>query len=69
MTELRTLKVDGMSCDHCKAAVTKALMALPGVEDVNIDLATGEVKVSTGAPVDLEDVKAAVTAAGYQVVA
>ena len=33
-----TLTVKGMSCNHCKQAVTQALEALPGVSDVNVDL-------------------------------
>lgn len=34
-----TLKVTGMTCGHCVAAVTKALQGVPGVEsaDVNLD--------------------------------
>ena len=37
-----TLTVKGMSCNHCKQAVTQALEALPGVSDVNVDLEKGE---------------------------
>ena len=33
-----TLTVKGMSCNHCKQAVTKALEAIPGVSDVSVDL-------------------------------
>ena len=36
-----TLTVKGMSCNHCKQAVTQALEALPGVTDVNVDLQKG----------------------------
>ena len=36
-----TLTVKGMSCNHCKQAVTQALEALPGVSDVNVDLEKG----------------------------
>ena len=37
-----TLTVKGMSCNHCKQAVTQALEALPGVSDVNVNLEKGE---------------------------
>ena len=37
------ITVKGMSCGHCAAAVTKALGALPGVSQVQVDLATGRV--------------------------
>ena len=32
------LKIEGMTCSHCKAAVEKALKAVPGVIDVAVDL-------------------------------
>lgn len=32
------IKIEGMSCGHCTAAVEKALKALPGVETVQVDL-------------------------------
>ena len=35
------IKVKGMSCEHCVAAVTKAVAGLPGVSNVEVDLASG----------------------------
>lgn len=61
------IKVKGMTCGHCRMAVGKALEKA-GYQDHQIDLKTGEVKVS--APqVDLGVVKKAIEAAGYQVTA
>jgi len=40
------LKVEGMTCNHCKMRVEKALQALSGVESVKVDLAAKEVVVS-----------------------
>ena len=40
------LNVKGMSCSHCAAAVKNAVGALPGVYNVNVDLASGRVTVS-----------------------
>jgi copper chaperone len=60
-----TLKVSGMTCGHCVAAVTKAVQALPSVESVQVDLARGEVAVA-GRP-DANAVRAAITREGYQV--
>lgn len=34
MSELIKLEVRGMTCQHCVAAVEKALAAVPGVEEV-----------------------------------
>lgn len=36
-------KVQGMSCGHCVAAVTRALQTLDPAAQVQIDLANGEV--------------------------
>jgi copper chaperone CopZ len=66
MTEA-TYTVDGMSCDHCVAAVTAGLRALPGVTGVDVDLAAGRVRVVSDAPLDDGAVRAAVDEAGYEV--
>jgi copper chaperone CopZ len=62
-----TYTVDGMSCDHCVAAVTAELTALPGVTGVDVDLAGGRVRVVSDAPLDEGAVRAAVDEAGYEV--
>ena len=33
-----TLKVQGMTCNHCVMRVAKALKSLPGVQDAQVDL-------------------------------
>lgn len=60
------IRVKGMSCGHCAAAVTKALESLPGVGDVRVDLAGGRVTFASARPVPQEEVARAVQAAGYQ---
>jgi copper chaperone len=62
-----TFTVEGMSCDHCVAAVTDALSRLENVRDVAVDLATGAVTVESNGAVDPELVAAAVDEAGYKV--
>jgi copper chaperone len=61
-----TLKVEGMSCGHCKAAVEGELNKLPGVEhsDADFERGTVEVRYDEG-QVAVEDLKAAVEEAGY----
>jgi copper chaperone len=39
------LHVTGMTCDHCVRSVTKALLAVPGVEKVSVSLATGRADI------------------------
>jgi copper chaperone CopZ len=60
-----TFRVDGMTCDHCRNAVTTEICAVPGVESVAVDLASGTVTVAANQPVDRADIAAAVDEAGY----
>ena len=60
-----TFTVDGMTCDHCRHAVTTEICALPGVDSVDVDLVSGTVTVTANAPIDRADIAAAVDEAGY----
>ena len=63
-----TLKVNGMSCEHCVKAVTGAVEALPGAGGVKVDLAGGAVSLSfDSAQTSLEDIRAAIEESGYEV--
>lgn len=59
------LEVAGMTCGHCVGAVTRAVRAVPGTQDVAVDLQAGEVTV-TGNP-DAQAVRDAITEEGYEV--
>lgn len=63
-----TYVVEGMTCEHCVASVTEELSEIGGVEGVDVDLATGNVTVTSAAPLDLEAVRAAIDEAGYDLV-
>ena len=39
------LTVKGMSCNHCKANVEKVIRSIPGVQEVEVDLASGRTVV------------------------
>jgi copper chaperone len=65
---MATVKIKGMSCNHCVMAVTKALNEIDGVKDVKVDLAKGEATYDEVKPVDLDIVKAQIAKAGYEVV-
>ncbi|MDQ1007371.1 copper chaperone CopZ [Streptomyces sp. V4I23] len=60
--------VKGMTCDHCVRAVTSEVSALSGVEQVKVDLSTGEVTVTSKDRLDYREVAAAVDEAGYELV-
>ncbi len=59
-----TMKIEGMMCQHCQAAVTKALEALEGTK-AEVNLEKKEAYVETG--LEKEVLKKAVEDAGYQV--
>jgi copper chaperone len=60
------IMVKGMSCAHCAGAMTKALASLPGVRQVQVDLAGGRVSYECAAPIPLEDLDRVVKAAGFE---
>jgi copper chaperone CopZ len=62
------IKVKGMNCGHCVAAVTKALQSLPGVTQVQVDLAGGLVDFQSAAAVAREELARVVKAAGFELV-
>ena len=66
MSETSTYTVTGMTCGHCVASVQEEVGELPGVTDVDVDLATGRVAVTSAAPIDHGAVQAAVEEAGYR---
>ncbi|MEW6522216.1 MAG: cation transporter [Bacillota bacterium] len=61
------LKVKGMTCNHCRMAVTRALEQA-GYKECSIDLKTGQVRV-VGNVADTNLLKKAIEGAGYQVIA
>lgn len=62
----RTLKIEGMRCDGCVAAVRRVLSAVDGVTAVNVDLDKGEAVIAAAAPIDEGRLVAAVEDAGYR---
>lgn len=64
MTQTYTIK--GMNCPHCQATVTKAIAAVAGVTQVDVNLSTG--KATVEGTHDPAAVCAAVSAAGFDAV-
>jgi copper chaperone CopZ len=65
--EEQLFTVQGMTCDHCVAAVTKEVRGVAGAEEVDLELAGGTLRIR-GEGVDPEAVRAAVEEAGYELV-
>jgi copper chaperone CopZ len=57
--------VGGMSCEHCRTAITEEVEQVGGVTDVEIDLDT-KLVVVRGENVSDADVRAAIEEAGYE---
>ena len=66
MSQTVTYRVPGMSCEHCKAAVTNELGSVAGVESVAVDLDEKLVTVRGSSLVDAA-LRAAIDEAGYEV--
>jgi copper ion binding protein len=63
---VRTYTVVGMTCGHCVNAVKAEVGQIEGVSSVDVDLASGNVTVTSDRPLDREAVRAAVEEAGYE---
>jgi copper chaperone len=64
-----TLKVEGMSCNHCVNAVESNVGKLDGVSHVKVNLDQGQVDVEFDiSKVDLEKIKETIDDQGYDVV-
>ncbi len=65
----KTLKIQGMTCNHCVMRVQKALKGVAGVQDAQVDLNKAEAAVTFDeAKVKADVLSAAVVDAGYKVV-
>jgi copper ion binding protein len=64
---MTTIKIKGMTCNHCVTAVTKALNEIEGIQEVKVDLSKGEATFEEVQPVDMRMVKEGVKKAGYEV--
>jgi copper chaperone len=65
---MTTIKIKGMSCNHCVMAVTKALNEIHGIKDVKVDLSKGEATFEEDRPADMNVVREQIKKSGYEVV-
>jgi copper chaperone len=63
-----TIKIKGMTCQHCVMAVTKALGGIEGIKDVRVDMQKGEASFTEEKPVDRALIRERVTKAGFALV-
>jgi copper ion binding protein len=61
-----TIRIEGMTCQHCVAAVTKALESIDGITNVRVDLEAGTATYDEARPIDRTAVREVIEEAGYQ---
>ncbi len=61
-----TIHINGMSCNHCVQAFSKALQDLPGVEKIEVHLNAGTAILEHTEPLDMDAVQDRVEKAGYE---
>ncbi|MDR3255268.1 MAG: heavy-metal-associated domain-containing protein [Synergistaceae bacterium] len=67
MAVTKIIKIDGMTCSHCVAAVERALKGLPGV-DAKVDLKAGIATVIISGDISDETLKLAIEEEDFEVV-
>ena len=63
---MKTLKIKGMSCQHCVKNVKKTLEEIDGISGVAVDLAKGEATFEETGPVDADLIREKIRKAGYE---
>ena len=64
---VKTMKIEGMMCGHCEAAVKKALEAIDGVASAEVSHTDGAAVVTLSKPVENAVLRKAVEATAYTV--
>jgi copper chaperone CopZ len=63
-----TINVSGMTCGHCVSAVTMELSLLASVTEVEVDLESGQVTITSDAALEQAQLATAIDDAGYELV-
>ena len=61
--------VEGLHCSHCVSSVAEEVGQIESVDEVEVDLSTGSLILTSNKPVDPAAVRAAVEEAGYELAA
>jgi copper chaperone len=68
MSDVATYTVEGMTCGHCVNSVSAEIGRIGGVTQVQVDLASGLIEVTSNEPVPTDAIKQAVEEAGYALI-
>lgn len=61
-----SINVVGMTCGHCVNSVTEELKKISGVSEVQVDLTTGTVEITSATELTQSAIQEAITEAGYE---
>lgn len=64
----KIISIEGMTCNHCKANVEKALKLVAGVSDVNVSLFLKQAELEISEATEIAKLEKAIKDAGYKVV-
>lgn len=64
---IKTIKIEGMSCNHCKMAVEKVLKDISGVKKVTVDLGKKQAIIEADRNIDDKKIKEVIKDEGYEV--
>ncbi len=63
----KTIKIEGMQCNHCKMTVEKALSAMEGVTNVEVSLENKTATIESTKEIDENQIKQLIEEAGFEV--
>lgn len=64
--QITSFVIRGMNCNHCRSNAIKVLEEIPGVSDVQVDLASG--RASFAGDVSMDEARKALAALGFEVI-
>ena len=64
----KTIKIDGMHCNHCKMRVEKALKALNGITSSKVDLESKTAEIESTVEIDDSLIESAIDDVGFKVI-
>ena len=62
---MKSLKVNGMRCGHCKAAVEEAAAKIQGVRNPQVNLEEKVLQFEEAGPVDMQALRSAISDIGF----
>ncbi len=65
--KMKTIKIEGMSCNHCKMSVEKALNSIGGVKKVEVDLAKKQAVIESDIEIDDNIIREVIEEAGFEI--